>query len=363
MKPKPPPTDTLRRADGSEVVTARSMFRGALEMAEYIRGLSRVELEAFIKGAVPEFGGDLLEPSLFALVRLAELDPLAAVKQAGALARTEQDSSAFSLIMHDWLIRDRTAALKWFHAQPDTNAKAGFLGVAGMVLGQSDPELLKQLSGSIEDPDLQADGLQQSIMAQATTDPKAGLARLQELPDDESRVVLLNQLTMMHGDKMARELLEAAMPLASEHQRVNAASLLGQFAATDPKAALQWIAGRPEKDRELLSGLNSGLNLSGLGKLDTADVLAATINLPPAQQDWLMWNHYSGRPLDDPAALMVEASEAIKDPANRQMAQTHLVNRTVRAGREAALEPWISTLPPEEQAKVRTAITTVQKAR
>lgn len=357
------PVSGLRHADGSEVVTARSMFRGALEMADYMRGLSRTELEALIKSAVLESGNDMMEPSLFALARLAEFDPLAALKHAGALARTKEDSSAFSLIMHDWLIRDRAAALKWFHAQPDTNAKAGFMGVAGMVLGQSDPELLKQLSGSIADPDLQEDALAQSIMSQGMSDPDAAMARLQELPNDDAREQLLRQLMMMHGDKKARELLELSLPLAAQRKGMQqqSAQLLGQMAAGDPRAALEWMGSRPEKDIALLSEATVGMNLASLGKLDTATVLAAAKAFPPAQQDWLMANHYAGRPLDDPPALLHELTTGISDAKVRAEALQHVMDRCLRDGREAQLEPWIAAQPAAAQTALRAQVAKMKR--
>ena len=370
-KPAMPPRTLLRRADGSVVAPSRSMFRGALEMAEYIRRLSRTELEALIKSDGSEFGDDMLEPSLFALARLGELDPAAAIKLAGMLARTKNDSSGFSLVMHDWLIRDRAAALKWFHAQPDTNAKAGFLGVAGMVLGQSDPELLKQLNGSIEDPDLQQDGLKQSMIALVMSDPQGALGRLHELPNDQSRTEMLLQMIAFHGEKMPGELLDAAMPLTGENEttenkmlRGYSATLLSQLAATDPKAALAWITSRTQSEIDVFkNGSLKSPGLIGIGKLDTAEVLAAAKNLPAAQQDWLIANHYSGRPMDDAPALMAEAAEAIKDPANLKLAQNHLLLRAATKGQEAALEPWIATLPAKEQAEARAVISAAKKPR
>lgn len=353
----------LRRADGSVVVTSRSMFRGMLEAMDYFRHLSRAEVEALLNAGI-EDGDDLTGSyTAMALARLAEFDPAAALKRAGALARTQNDSSAFSLIMHDWLIRDRAAALKWFHAQPDTNAKAGFMGVAGMVLGASDPELLNQLSGNFEDPDIHADALKQSIMSQGLNDPRAALARLQELPDDDSRAELLFSLTMSGGDKIPREMLEASLPYAKDHAmlRASTAGLVSKMALEDPKAALHWLSQRTQQELELFSNSASPAFIQNFGSLETAEVRAAAAPLPLAQRDWLLASHYAGRPFDDPAALLAEASAAVSGDAMRTLMQQRLLRRASREGHTAALEPWLNSLPSQEQAALRTALTEKQK--
>jgi hypothetical protein len=350
----------LRRADGSEVVTSRSMFRGMLEAMDYFRHLSRSEVEALLAAGI-EDGDDLLGSyTAMALARLAEYDPAAALKLAGALARTKDDSSAFSLIMHDWLIRDRAAALKWFHAQPDTNAKAGFMGVAGMVLAQSDPDLLKQLSGSFEDPDVHDDALQQSIMMQGLNDPRAALARLEELADDDSRAELLYSLTMSGGDKIPREMLEAALPYAKNNEmlRRSMAMLLGNMATTDAKGALEWMRQRPAQDFALFSDPAAPVLIQKFGDLETPHVVAATRDLTPAQRDWLLASHYAGRPLVDPAALLTATQTSVSDHALRDAAVRRILQRTARAGNQATLEPWLNSLPGDEQATARKILAT-----
>ncbi len=350
----------LRRADGSEVVTSRSMFRGMLEAMDYFRHLNRGEVEALLAAGI-EDGDDLTGSyTAMALARLAEFDPAAALKLAGALARTKNDSSAFSLIMHDWLIRDRAAALKWFHAQPDTNAKAGFMGVAGMVLAQSDPELLKQLSGSFADPDVHDDALEQSIMMQGLNDPRAALARLEELADDESRAELLYSLTMSGGDKIPREMLEAALPYARDNEmlRRSLAMLLGNMATADAKGALEWMRQRPAEDFALFSDPAAPVLIHKFGDLETPYVVAAVKDLAPAQRDWLLASHYAGRPLDDPAALLTTTQSSVADRALREAAVRRILQRTARAGNQAALEPWLNALPADEQVAARRILST-----
>ncbi len=357
QKPAMPLRSVLRRADGSAVVAARSMFRGTLEMADYIRGLSRAELEALIISGSSESGDELLDPSLFALARLAELDPLAAIKHAGALARTNEDSSAFYLIMHDWLIRDRAAALKWFHAQPDTNAKAGFIGVAGMVLAGSDAELLAQLTGSIEDPDIHRKSLALSLASLSLTDPAAAIARFSELPDNESKREVLLSLMMTHGDKNPRQLLELALPLAMEPdgKQDNLGILLTQFSTGEPQAALEWFTRRtPEETARMIH--DASFCMSGLGKLETAAVLAAVQNRSQADRDWLLANHYAARPLDDAPALLNEIRSSIGDQKLSTIAMHQVVDRCVRDGRESQLEPWIATQPAATQAALRAQV-------
>jgi hypothetical protein len=359
-KTKREETSALRRADGSEVVTSRSIFRGMLEAMDYFRHLSRGEVEALLAAGI-EDGDDVTGSwTAMALARLAEFDPAAALKLAGALARTNDDSSAFSLIMHDWLIRDRAAALKWFHAQPDTNAKAGFMGVAGMVLAQSDPDLLKQLSGSFQDPDVHDDALQQSIMMQGLNDPRAALARLEELADDDSRAELLYSLTMSGGDKIPREMLEAALPYARDNEmlRRSMAMLLGNMATADAQGALEWMRQRPAEDFALFSDPAAPVLIQKFGDLETPHVVAAVKDLAPAQRDWLLASHYAGRPLDDPAALLTTTQTSVADRALREAAVRRILQRTARAGNQAALEPWLNALPGDEQAAARRILST-----
>ncbi len=352
----------LRRADGTPVITARSVFRGALQAADHVRGLGRVELEALISADDFVESAEFLGISLAAWGRLGELDPAAALKRAGALARTKEDSSAFYIVMHDWLIRDRAAALKWFHAQPDTNAKAGFLGVAGMVLAGSDAELLAQLTGSIEDPDIHRKSLTLSLTSLSLTDPEATIARFGELPNSESKREVLMSLIMVHGDKNPRQLLELALPLALEDdgRNDNLGMLLNHFSTKEPQAALEWFTSRtPEETARMIHDAQS--SMSGLGKLETAAVRAVGQNRPQEDRDWLLANHYGGRPLDDPPALLGELTAGIGDEKLRNGVVLHVLDRCVREGREAQLEPWIAAQPAAAQIALRAQVVKMKR--
>lgn len=354
---KPEPANTLRHADGTPVITARSVFRGALQAADHVRGLGRAELEALISADDIVESAEFLGISLAAWGRLCELDPVAALKRAGALARTEEDSSAFYIVMHDWLIRDRAAALKWFHAQPDTNAKAGFLGVAGMVLAGSDAELLAQLTGSIEDPDIHRKSLALSLSSLSLTDPATAIARFSELPDNESKREVLQSLMMTHGEKNPRQLLELALPLAMEPdgKQDNLGMLLGHFSIREPQASLEWFTSRtPEETARMVH--DSPFSMPGLAKLETAAVLAAVKDRPQAERDWLLANHYAARPLDDAPALLNELANGIGDEKLSTIAMHQVVDRCVREGRESQLEPWIAAQPAAAQAALRAEV-------
>lgn len=347
------PKVALRKADGSPVVTSHSLVRGALQAAEHLRSLSRIELEALLKSGEPDDLGEAAGMSLAIWSRLGELDPQAALTMAA-----NGHEEGFYVVLHDWLIRDRAAALAWFHEQADSEMKASFMGVAGMVLAGSDPELLGQLTGSIKDPDIQRKSLTQSLIAQGMTDVDGTLARFHELPDDDSRAEVLLMLLNMHGDKRPKELLELALALGEEREGIQnfAAMMLEQFGKNDPQAALDWIASRPEKEIARLREHSRGMNLASLGKLDTDAVLAAAKNQPPAQHDWLLANHYAGRPLDDPPALLNELTAGIGDADLRASTVQHILSRCVRDGRDDQLEPWIASQPAKDQAAIREQI-------
>ena len=343
----------LRMADGSPVVTSHNLIRGTLQVTEYLRGKSWRELEALLSSDKQEFSAESAGLSFGVWSALGELDPRAAL----ALAAKGHEEG-FSIVLHDWLIRDRAAALAWFHEQPDSEAKASFLGVAGMVLAGSNPEIILHLTSSIADPDIQRKSLTLGLISQGLTDLDTVITRFPELPDSASKGEVLQSLIMFHGQEHPQELLELALPLAMESpgSQQMLGMLAGQLAAKDPHAALQWLTARPEPEFARLRGDSAGLPMAPLGQLDTATVEAAARALPAADHDWIMANHYAGIPLPDPAAVLTEVSTAIADESLRGQTVQHIIGRTIRDGTEAQLEPWLATQPEQTRAALRQQI-------
>ncbi len=351
------PEPRLRLADGSPVATSHNIIRGALQVLDYLRGKSWSELEALIASDKQEFSAESAGLFFGVWSALGELDPRAALALAA-----QGHEEGFSIVLHDWLIRDRAAALAWFHEQPDSEAKASFLGVAGMVLAGSNPEILLQLTSSIADPDIQRKSLTLGLISQGLTDLDTVITRFPELPDSASKSEVLQSLIMFHGQEHPQELLELALPLAMESPGPQQllGSLAGQLAAKDPHAALQWLMDRPEPEFARLRRDSAGLPMAHLGQLDTAAVKAAAKALPAADRDWVMANHYAGIPLPDPAAVLTEVSTMITDESLRAQTVQHLIGRSIRDGTGAQLEPWLATQPDQTRTALRQQISSMK---
>lgn len=356
---KPAPDVVLRKPDGSPVTTARSALRSALEAAQYVRTLSREDLEKLLSGEEPdgigESGGFLL--GLWG--RLGELDPRAALKLAG-----KDKVEGFYIVMHDWLIRDRTAALKWFHEQPDSEEKTDFLSVAGLVLASSDPDLLSQLTGSITDPALQGEGLTQSIVSQSLTDPKAAFARLAEITDPVTRASTLQGLMVLYQETHPRQLLELALPGAAEGTERNfmLGSMLASDVGKDPAGALAWLVSRSSAEVSTLRTCSQIplVTLDNLGTLDASTVKAAVAKLEkPEDREWIMANYYVGTTRTAPLDAL-QFVTGVTDRALRAEAISHVFARAVRAGRDSEFEPWIAKQPEKEQAALRQQLSTAK---
>jgi hypothetical protein len=289
---------------------------------------------------------------------LGEIDPRAAL----ALA-TQGKEEGFFIVMHDWLIRDRAAAIAWFHEQPNSEVKSNFSVVAGMVLAASEPELLGQLTSSIDDPEWQRKSLTQSIIAQSITDADAAIARFGELTDSESRKAVLSGLLGIHGTTRPRELLEMALPAVMENpdlQHLTGQLLRNDFAA-NPAAALEWLDDRtPEEFAELRKGVD-GVRIPSVGKLDEATVRASAARMEnPTDREWLLANYHAGRAGREPLAAL-EALSSVSNAALREEGITHVLFGSVRDHREAEVEAWLTAQPADRQTALRSQISRMQQ--
>jgi hypothetical protein len=366
------PYVALKNPDGSPLITSRSAMRGAFEAAKYVRTLSREALEKLLTGEEPDDMGEFAGLNVAGWARLGEMDPRAALALALGTHKKAMQSGAgghnssengFHIVLHDWLIRDRAAALKWFHDQPDSEEKATFLMVAGFVLSASDPELLGQLSGSIADPALQQKSLVQTLFAQSNTDLDAAIARLSELKDVSSREEVLHGLMILHGDTRPRQLMELALPLALEgtQPKYKLSQLLQSDFNKNPADALAWLTSRSTAEvNALRAASNMPFNLTNIGSLDPAAVQAAVSKLEKSEdRDWIMANYHVGTVHTAPLAALQSVS-SVADPALRSEAISHVLARTVRNGSEAELEPWIVAQPEKDQAEIRNKLAAIK---
>ena len=357
-KKKPERKVVLRAPDGSPLITSRGALRGMLLAARHVRTLSPEALEALLLAEEPDDMGESGGLALAGWGRLGELDPRAALALAIKNPKTEP---AFYIVLHDWLIRDRGAAVEWFRTQPDSKEKANFMTVAGLVLASSDPGLLSELTGSIEDPALQRKSLSQSIIAQSITDADAALARLGELPEGEARDETLKTLINMHGSVKSRQLLELALPMALENggELRELTSLLREDSRADPAGTLAWMAGRSPEEIAVLRKNTPGLySLSALGSLEAPEFQKALQQFPdPADREWLNVSYHASRGSKEPlASLEALSTVPVTDASLRNEAIDVILSRGLRAGQEADFEPWLAARPEAEQAALRAKI-------
>ena len=74
----------------------------------------------------------------------------AAVECAGKL-RGETAIPASMILLNDWMLRDKKAAIAWFHGLSDQRLKGTLLTGATIFYGNSQPQMVEELRNGISD--------------------------------------------------------------------------------------------------------------------------------------------------------------------------------------------------------------------
>ena len=325
------------------------------------------QLKAFLSivSAMDFHPGEMqrLGKQLAAWSRLGRMDPAGALAFASSLGA--KGEAGHMCVLHDWLIRDRAGALAWFHQQPTSETTARFVTMAGMVLGGSDPALLAQLQGSIDNPDLAAESLKGGVMSQSLTDFPAALARLDEIKDLRHRSDVLQMMTQTNGLNYPKELLEALLrfPAEGPQESYYLAGPLGSLARKNPADFMDWLAQRSEAEVARLRGKDAPAQQSllaptdSLAAMDEAAFRTAAARMPEgSRRSWILASRLAGQARTDPGGALAALNDSQILQEDRAIAAREALAGAVRLGLEAELEPWIATQPPREREGIRRTL-------
>ncbi len=330
----------------------RNGMRTLFERAKHILDLDRDELEELLTEL--EKGGRIRSPIsgvtlMAAYARLAELDP------AGAMARVMQqkgenrDIGMFT-VMNEWLTKDRQGALAWFAQSDDMDAKRQYLTIASFTNAGSDPELIEQLSASINDPEARSKALLDSIGALAFSDPEAAFKKLEEIEDPDEREKagerVYQGFLMRYPDKALDFAL--AQPPGSK-ARENMRNSLVQWGEQDPAAALKWMTSQSKDvQKELFdTGDNKGPGW-GFGRATVEQINDTARQLTDqTQKDKLHAAWANSQAWSNPVNGLNQLN-SIRDPELQKATAGSIGGALAQNGRAGDLERWLETAQPND---------------
>jgi hypothetical protein len=182
---------------------------------------------------------------IIAMSALAERDMAAAVECVGKL-RGETAIPASMVLLNDWMLRDKKAALAWFHGLSDQKLKGTLLTGATIFYGSSQPQIVEELRNGITDEGVRDKAARQAIKALASTDPEAALGKVNELAEpDQRRDAERTALLALGGQDPQKALGMMMLNAEPEDRKVtdaDAARVLLQFTSLDKQAADRWMA-------------------------------------------------------------------------------------------------------------------------
>lgn len=357
---------TMPVPDNASLQPARGMVRDLLSAQAAVDAMTPEQLKAFLSivSAMDFHPGEMerLGKQLAAWSRLGRMDPAGALAFASSLGA--KGGGGHMCVLHDWLIRDRAGALAWFHQQPTSETTARFVTMAGMVLGGSDPALLAQLQGSIDNPDLAAESLKDGIISQSLTDFPAALARLDEIKDTRHRAEVLRMMAQTNGSAYPREVLDMMLRFPAEPmESYYLTAPLASLARKNPADCMDWLAERSEAEVARLIGKDAPAQHSllapadALAAMDEAAFRVAAARLPEGRaRSWILASRFAGQAKTDPGGALASLNDSQILQEDRAIAAREALAGAVRLGREAELEPWIATQPTRDQEGIRRTL-------
>jgi hypothetical protein len=330
----------------------RNGMRTLFERAKHILDMDREELEELL--AELEKGGRIRSPIsgitlMAAYARLAEIDP------AGAMARVMQqkgenrDIGMFT-VMNEWLAKDRQGALAWFAQSDDMDAKRQYLTIASFTNAGSDPELIEQLSASINDPEARSKALLDSISALAFTDPDAAFKKLQEIEDPDEREKAEERVYQGYLMRYPEKALDFALAQpAGSKARENMRSSLVQWGEQDPAAALKWMTSQSQDVQKELFDTGDGKGPGwGFGRATVEQINDTARQLTDqTQKDKLHAAWANSQSHSNPVNGLNQLS-SIRDPELQKATASSIGGAIARNGRTSDMTTWLETAQPND---------------
>jgi hypothetical protein len=326
----------------------RSLFERSakiLDMDEEQVSKLLAELEATGRIRSPLAGISLMA----AYARLAELNPAAAMDRATKLERGELRGIAMFATMNEWLVKDRKGAVAWFASSGDEEEKKQYLTMAAFSMGGSDPDLITELTGAINDPEAKKKALLDSLGALAFSDPDAAIKKLDEIEDPDERSEAeerVYQGFLMRYPEKALDFAMAKPP--GDKAREAARQSLVQWGEQDPGAALKWLTSQnKDVQKELFDMPGSGPGW-GFGKATPEQIGDAARQLgDQTQKDKLYAAYANAQGMSNPTTGLSQLSN-IKDAELQKSTAASLGMAAARSGKVNDMTTWLETVPPND---------------
>jgi hypothetical protein len=181
---------------------------------------------------------------MIAMSVLAERDIAAAADCVSKLER-ETAIPAAMILLNDWMLRDKTAALAWFHGLKDVKLKGTLLTGATIAYGNSQPQMVEELRNGIADEGVRERAASEAMKALASTDPEAALQKVNELPAPDQRREAEREALLTLARNEPQKALDMMMLNAAPGERkgndLDAARILEHYLEQNRTAAHQWM--------------------------------------------------------------------------------------------------------------------------
>ena len=254
---KPPVKEDLL-PDGLPHTYSLSPMRIGQEFLEHYRTRSSGDLAAALKRVA--IGGASLEAAVNFLMILSVMIEKDLPGTVAAVEKMSGDTRlmATTLLLNDWLLRDRKAALAWYARTPREPKQNDVVMVsATMLYGGFDPGLVKALKSGISEEEKLPEYTEQTLRALALTDPESALLRLEEITEpgvrEQIRMAALRELA---GKKPEVALSQLLVPGATQESSLADAEInqvFGRYLQADQSAAMKWCAAQPRADQERIA--------------------------------------------------------------------------------------------------------------
>jgi hypothetical protein len=227
---------------------SRSVLRIAQELMQHYQTCPVEELRAALEARNGSFRFTSIETAgafTIAMSALAQRDIAAAVECVGKL-RGETVLPAALILLNDWSLRDKKAAVEWFHSLNDQKLKGALLSGATLFYSGSQPQIVEELRNSISDEGVRDKAASEAMHFLAAVDPEAALGNVSELAEPDQRRAAertaLLSLAKKDPQKALGMMLLNAAPEDRKATDADAARVLLHFTSVDKQAADQWMA-------------------------------------------------------------------------------------------------------------------------
>ena len=227
---------------------SRSVLRTAQELMTYYRTCPVEEIRALLESRNGGYRFTSMQGAgafIIAMSALAERDLAAAVECVGKI-KGETAIPASMILLNDWMLRDKNAALAWFHGLSDQRLKGMLLTAGTIFYGNSQPQLVEELRNGVRDEGMREKAASMAMKALSESDPEAALGKVNEIAEPDQRRDAEKTALLALGRKEPEKALNMmALNAAPDARKVHdrdAARVLTVFLTQNREGAARWIS-------------------------------------------------------------------------------------------------------------------------